>query len=329
MLMNFITYPVDELYLNILNDGNVSRIGVLNGVVVEEEFAPGKLLVPKSHVRILANLINTPLILSAGDTYGIPVEVAPFPFLPKGVNSIRDVVVKSRNWHRGMPDHYPLRYRVQSDQDLYSFGLAYNFVTKKLDVAPHKFTANDLDFKVNEKYIEGALEHHVMSDLFTNEHVADFCASIIDPRLHMWVGGAFGYNKVPQLLGFGSFELACQLTRKFIDLHGSDPLPSDGAAMRKLFQKVTGRTEALVGHPTQILGARVLHNILTTPLDNLGVNLKNVGTKLARDAEVVRQRLHYLLNTWLQRLYKEDWTPDQYDPKVFDAADQEEEEEVD
>lgn len=318
MIPMCVTFPVDELYLNIVDKGAVSRIGVNNGVVVDEIAGDPKSLVPTGSVRILGNMVNIPLILAAGKTYEVPVEVAPLPFLPEGVAQVRDVVVKSRNWHRASPTHYPLRYRAVTEQDLYSFGLTYRFMTEKLGVEPHKFDKEDVDLVIDRGYIDNAFEQHVMSDTFACEHVADFCAVMMDPRLHMGPGGKFNYSDVPLMLGFGSFELACQLTRKFIELHGADPLPSDGAAMKQLFQKVTGRMEPMVGRPTQLLGARVLHNILTTPMDNLGVSLKSTGTRLARDAEVVRQRLHSLINTWLGRLYTSMWVPDEYSPELFE-----------
>lgn len=322
MLAQCSTFPVDELYLNMMEQGPVSRLGVNNGIVIDTPIADPKSLVPAESVRILATLVNIPLILSAERTYEVPVEVSPFPFMAES-GTIRDVIVKSRNYHRASPDHYPLRYRRLSTQDMYSFGLTYNFMIKKLGVTPHKFHKDDLDFVVDESYIDNALEQHAMSDTFACEHAADFCAVMIDPRLHIGPGGEFNYPDVSRLLGFGSFELACQLTRKFIELHGTDSLPCDGPTMRQLLQKVTGRNDVALSHPSQVLGARVLHNILVTPLDNLNVNLKDVGTRLARDAEVVRQRLHQLINDWLVRLCGDKWAVDEYSADLFDMKEEE------
>lgn len=318
MLKNLIVFPVDELYLNIVEEGKVSRLGINNGIVVEPIFADPKHMVPKNTVRILASLANLPLILAARKTYEVPVEVAPLTELVEGVSSVRDAIIKTRNGHRSCPANYPLGFREVSEQDMYAYGLAYNLITRKLKIQPHKFTEADLDLVMETKYIDEAHDKHAMSDLFACEHVEDFCAVMMDPRMHMGPGGNFKYPDVPKLLGFGSFELACQLTRKFIELHGDDPLPADGASMRQLFQKVTGRMEALVGHPTQLLGARVLHNILTTPMDNLGVSVKSMSTRLARDSEVAKQRLHFLVNEWMRRLDKDNWVSDEYSPDLFE-----------
>lgn len=321
MLKNLIVFPVDELYLNIVEEGKVSRIGINNGIVVEPVFANPKHMIPKGSVRILASLANLPLILSAGKTYAVPVEVAPLTDLVDGVSSVRDAVIKTRNGSRSCPTNYPLGFRIVSEQDMYAYGLAYNLVTQKLKIPSHKFRDEDLDLVMDTKYVDGAHTKHAMSDYFACEHVVDFCAVMMDPRMHMGPGGNFKYYGVPKLLGFGSFELACQLTRRFIELHGDDPLPADGPTMRQLFQKVTGSMEALVGHPTQLLGARVLHNILTTPLDNLGVSLKSTSTRLARDSEVVKQRLHFLVNEWMAKLDNH-WERDEYSPELFEVKEE-------
>jgi hypothetical protein len=330
MLSKFEVFPVDELYLNIVDSAQVSRIGINNGVIADGPIADPRAFVPKTTVRILANLTNIPLILSAEKAYDVPVETAPLLLADGGNGLVRDAVVRARNGHRSLPDHHPLRFRRLTEQDRYNFGLTYSFITGKMGIPAHKFDKDDLDFTVDQQYIDEAPTRHAMSDYFACEHVAEFCAVVMDPRMHIGPGGRFRYSAVSSLLGFGSFELACQLTRKFIELHGDSPLPCDGPSMKTLFQKVTGRTEKglFVGHPIQMLGARVLHNILTTPMDDLNVNLSGRSTRLARDAELVRQRLHWIINTWLERLYAQNtevgpWVADKYDSAEFEPKHEE------
>lgn len=321
MLSNQLLLPVDELYLNIVEEGKVSRLGVNNGVIVGEEYAPPKNLLPTKSVRILGTTINVPLILSASKTYEIPVEVGSVSLISStSSSSVRDVVVKSRNGHRSLPDHNPLRYRNLEPADFYSFGLTYAAITVKLKFPAHKFHQNDVDFVVDQKYVDNAITQHAMCDiLLAHEHAVDFCAVVMDPRLHMGPGGAFPYHGLTRMLGFGSIEMGCQLTRKLIELHGSDSLPCDVELMKRLFQKVTGRSDAMAGHPIQLLSLRVLHSILTSPLDDMSVSLsKDLGTRMARDAEIVKQRLHYLINEWMRRLYGDVWQADPYDPGLFE-----------
>jgi hypothetical protein len=294
-----------------------------NGVVVEEALACPRELTPINTVRMLGTMANIPLLLSAGKTYEVPAEVcSPALLALTELKSMREAVVKTRNAHRSLPSGHPLAYRRLSDSDLYAFGLSYLVLTKRIKIKASEFHKEDLDFVIDLEYINQALEQHVMAARFKTEHVVDLCAAISDPRMHLGPGGQFKYYQLSQLLGFGSFELACQIIRKLIELHGPDPLPYDGGEVKKLLQKATGGQVPYGGHPVQVLGSRVLHGILTAPLDGLGINLlnehlKNRNTRLARDAEVVRQRLHLLIDGWLGKVLGADWTPDKYDPELF------------
>ena len=322
MLKQFVTCPVEELYLNILDEGSVSRVGINSGLIVDPAIFPPASLVPTKSVRLLGTMQNAPLVLSAEAAYGVPVEVAPpnIVMVDRQVLDIRNVVVHTRNMHRSMPDHHPLRYRVVDEAEKYAFGLTYNCISDKVGKKPYNFSDSDIDLAVDTKYTDGALDNHAMSDLFTCEHVVDLCALLIDPRFHMGSLGRFGYSTLCRTLGFGSLELACELVRKIMSLHGTGPLPCSGIEVRKLFQKATGFAGNAIGLPHQIFGIRVLYDILSVPLDTLGVSLRNVNkTKMFRDSEIVRQRLHSIIDEWLSRIYQDEWAPDEYDPAMFDV----------
>lgn len=320
MLPKLTTLSVDELYVNVPEDGSVAYIGVNNGVIVDQQFCPGRAMVPKSTVRTIASLLNIPIILSIKSAYEMPVEVCS-PQLLSGANTMREAVIRTRNGHRSLCQHHPLGYRLVEEKDLYSYGLVYNLLVKKFGLPEHKFGAEDIDMVVDQEYVENATEKHTMSEFFNQEHAVDFCSIIMDPRIHMGPEGKFRYYDLPRLLGFGSIELACQLTKKFTELHGTGPLPYDPKMLTQILQKVTGATYGKgVGHPIQLLGVKVLHGILNAPLDDLGLSLTDVGnTRLSRDAEVIRQRLFNLTNSWMAKLYGTEWTPDKYDPKEFET----------
>lgn len=329
MLKNTDITAVDELYLNIVEKGRIIRIGINNGVIVDPSLVDPKQLMPTTSVRILGTPANIPLLLAAHTAYQVSVEVCPYQLMfGSGSESVRDLVIRTRNGHRSLPEHHPLRYWTVTPSDLYSFGLVYWLWTKKLGSPEHKFLKEDLDFSLNREYIDNAVETHAMRDNFSTEHAIDFCGAVIDPRLHLGPGGRFKYYMLPRVLGFGSLEIACQLTRKVTELHGPDPLPYSGPSVKQMVQKLIGTpaSSSSRGYPNHVLGLRVLHGILNTPLDNLNVTLKAQNTRLARDAEVVRQRMHFLINDWFSRI-REDWVKDEYDPDAFIEPQQTEDEE--
>ena len=328
MLKNSITCPVDELYLNIINNRQVSRIGVNNGVFVDPAIYPPSALVPRGPVRIIGYLQNAPLVLAAEKTYMQPIEIASLRYIGTvAYTSVQEMVTHTRNMHRSLPDHHPLRYRKIQNIDKYSYGLTYDTLVARMSVAEYKFSAEDVDFDVDVKYIHDARSKHIMSDLFTCEHVADVCAALVDPRLCMTGVGAFDYPGLIRTFGFGSLELLCEFVGKIIKLHGTGPLPNSATAIHQLANKVTGNPGTAVSTPLQLLVIKAVHGILTSPLDNLGVTLKRGTTRLFRDAEVVRQRLHIIIDEWLCRLYGDTWNRDGYTPDMFEYPEEEEEDE--
>jgi len=317
MLEKLRIIEVDELYLNVTADGAVSRIGVNNGIIVDPEWAPPVALVPRGSVRVLNSKFNLPLVLAAGAAYERPVEVAPvttFARNGEGMFDLRDCIIESRNRHRAFPEGHPLGYRELTDVDLYAYGHTYNVFTKQLGFPTYKFSEDALDFTINLKYIDGASMNHAMSDAFAYKHVSTVCGILGDPRTLIGPTGAFEYSVLPDMLG-GSLVSGCTIARHLIQSHGPT-LPEGVVELEKLVRKYSPDVDTLLG------GIRIIHDILSTSLDDLGVTLRGKLSRATKDGEMVRQRLHWIINTWLQRIYGDDWTVDPYDPSLFDILEE-------
>ena len=319
MLKTAETIEVDELYLNMLDEGSISRIGVNNGIILSDSWAAPLSMEPKV-VRMLDSKFNLPLILAAAKSYECPVEVtSTLELQTRGdIFGIRDVVVESRNRARGLPPEHPWGYRQISKSDMYSYGHAYNVLINVLGVPAYKFSEESLDLSIEQEYIDKAAVHHAMSDALAFRHVSTVCALLVDPRRYIGADGKFEYYVLPDALNVDSIMSGCSIARQLIVANDGHILPNDGKEVRKLFRRVTKQDRDFV----ELGGFRSLCDILTTAIDDLGVTLRSKLSRASKDAELVRQELHWIVNTWLSRIYGSDWTPDLYCASLFDIPEE-------
>lgn len=334
----------EYFYLGMSDTGKLAQAAFANAHdMINPMFVPQEVVYPKRSVRVIATVPNVPAILAAGDMYNAPVEycspilqLAAPPQFKDNSSAFPVMVDIVHQVSFGLPTWDPRNFRIATEKDMYQFGLCYHVCRDRLN--SYKLNMPEVEELLSEHIDQDYTDfnkikaNHVMGDYFdsNNTMAADLCAAVIDPRMCLDFDGRLMYKTIHSLFNFSTMEVGVRVARLFVDMYGSDKLPYNHTELRNQYLSMTGADPNSISMPPpQLLGIRVFHRILTTPLDDLGIVPQMQGGTLARDVDLIQRYLHRFFNEWLERLNIH-WDKDVYVPEAFkgkerDDVDDEEE----
>lgn len=347
---------MDDLFVGVTDEGCVSCSG-FNEVYgsMHQLYVDDADLVPVKRVYLVGNAHGSILLSGAIHSFvqertqskeELPILYCS-PALLGAVNwelgNQKTISVKEMMqivWHLGktMCITDPRNFRLLDPQSECYFRLLYHMLGDRLSACTT--VVKNLE-KVLAKHIKPeyssfayVLQHHAMAKEMKEKAyspaVVDLCAAVIHPWMMTDYKGRFAYAALPSVFGFSTLDVAVSLGRMFADRYDK-PLPYEQEKLLEMFCQLTGKppNKSPGFSPIQILGLRVIHQVLTTPLDDLGMIPQVRGTRAARDVEIVTRFFHWVINEWMRSLlakddphWGEEWVDDEYTPDLFTVKEQ-------
>jgi len=340
------TVDIDFMYVVPDPDTQEKHFGVLNNCVLSDGLIPQQMWRPKV-TRVQALTHSTLIILRLLDRYTSgevnqlqvcsPVLGQYIPSISYGEAEVgvpMSVHVGALHSMSKMFDTLSddsRRFRNVQHTDGYLYGLTAHVLLERFQEPEALALGNTSSLTVDypsikeyTNYLELA-QHHPMGPYFgdsTDTSVVDFCAGITDIRMFIGIDGKFDYTVLPRLFGFTTIEVAVRIGRMLVDKYGTDKLPYSTDELTDTYQQMTGRRSMVTDleylSVNQALFLRILHRVLSKPLDDLGIKVETTGGELTRDIEIVGKYFLNLVNKWAAYYYKGSlWVDDTYDPQMF------------